>query len=106
MRWKRREVELDDQRGDLGRGALGQDLQAVEGQGLGVGRPGHAAELGGVVAERHGDVAQVAHVPLAAVGGKGLFTKELEDALLHGTIDVAVHSLKDLPGHNPPGDGG
>jgi hydroxymethylbilane synthase len=36
-------------------------------------------------------------------GGKGLFTRELEEALLAGTIDVAVHSLKDLPGHNPPG---
>lgn len=36
-------------------------------------------------------------------GGKGLFTRELEDALLEGRIDVAVHSLKDLPGHNPPG---
>ena len=36
-------------------------------------------------------------------GGKGLFTKELEDALLSGVIDAAVHSLKDLPGHNPPG---
>ena len=36
-------------------------------------------------------------------GGKGLFTKELEDALLSGAIDVAVHSLKDLPGQNPPG---
>ena len=36
-------------------------------------------------------------------GGKGLFTRELEDALLAGTIDVAVHSLKDLPGQNPPG---
>ena len=36
-------------------------------------------------------------------GGKGLFTRELEEALLDGRIDVAVHSLKDLPGHNPPG---
>jgi hydroxymethylbilane synthase len=36
-------------------------------------------------------------------GAKGLFTRELEEALLNGTIDVAVHSLKDLPGHNPPG---
>ncbi len=36
-------------------------------------------------------------------GGKGLFTKELEDALLRDEIEIAVHSLKDLPGHNPPG---
>ena len=36
-------------------------------------------------------------------GGKGLFTKELEEALLKGSIDAAVHSLKDLPGHNPSG---
>src|SRR6478735_9932852 len=36
-------------------------------------------------------------------GGKGLFTRELEYALLEGAIDVAVHSMKDLPGHNPPG---
>ena len=36
-------------------------------------------------------------------GGKGLFTRELEDALIEGRIDVAVHSLKDLPGNNPAG---
>lgn len=35
--------------------------------------------------------------PLAAVGGKGLFTAELEDALRSGAIDLAVHSAKDLP---------
>lgn len=41
--------------------------------------------------------------PLAEVGGKGLFTKELEDALLEGTIAFAVHSMKDVATVLPPG---
>ncbi|HEX3685372.1 MAG TPA: hydroxymethylbilane synthase [Bryobacteraceae bacterium] len=40
---------------------------------------------------------------LMQAGGKGLFTKEIEEALLAGAIDLAVHSLKDLPTEMPPG---
>src|SRR5438045_7326562 len=45
----------------------------------------------------------VRHDPLSVIGGKGVFTKELEDALLLNRIDVAVHSLKDLPTLIPEG---
>jgi hydroxymethylbilane synthase len=41
--------------------------------------------------------------PLAGVGGKGLFVKELEAALLDGRADLAVHSMKDVPVKQPPG---
>jgi hydroxymethylbilane synthase len=46
---------------------------------------------------------RLAEARLAAVGGKGLFVREIEEALLRNEIDVAVHSLKDLPAEPPPG---
>lgn len=46
---------------------------------------------------------RLADVSLARVGGKGLFVKELEEALLDGRADLAVHSAKDLPAHTPEG---
>jgi hydroxymethylbilane synthase len=48
-----------------------------------------------VVIQTAGD--QVRDVPLAQIGGDGVFTKEIQRALLGGQVDVAVHSLKDLP---------
>jgi len=54
-----------------------------------------------VVIKTTGDT--IRDVPLAQVGGKGLFIKEIEEALLSGQVDLAVHSLKDLPAQVPAG---
>jgi len=60
--------------------------------------PGVTVELVKIVTK--GD--KIVDVPLAQVGGKGLFVKEIEEALLRGEADLAVHSMKDVPSELPP----
>ncbi|KAI8469226.1 MAG: porphobilinogen deaminase [Monoraphidium minutum] len=54
-----------------------------------------------VIIKTTGD--KILNQPLADIGGKGLFTKEIDDALLDGRIDIAVHSMKDVPTYLPEG---
>jgi len=54
-----------------------------------------------VVIKTTGDI--VLNRPLKEIGGKGLFTKEIEEALLQDSIDIAVHSMKDMPVQQPDG---
>jgi hydroxymethylbilane synthase len=59
--------------------------------------PGLVVEL--VEIKTHGDRDQ--NTPLAAIGGQGLFTKEIQRSLLDAAVEIAVHSLKDLPTQGP-----
>jgi hydroxymethylbilane synthase len=54
-----------------------------------------------VIIKTSGDKLQ--QLPLTQIGGKGIFIKELEDALLDESVDIAVHSVKDIPTDVPPG---
>jgi len=88
-----RTLRLGTRRSPLARAQSGQVARALE-----AAHPGLAVEL--VPIETEGD-----RTPgdLAALGGKGLFTRELEEGLLSGALDLAVHSLKDLPVAVPEG---
>lgn len=54
-----------------------------------------------LIVKTQGD--KILDVPLAKVGGKGLFVKEIEEAMLEGRADLAVHSMKDVPAELPQG---
>ena len=68
---------------------------------LATARPG--LQLSARVVSTAGDRSQETGEPLPEIGGKGLFTAELERALVEGEIDIAVHSLKDLPTEDAAG---
>ncbi|MDR2489549.1 MAG: hydroxymethylbilane synthase [Desulfovibrio sp.] len=61
----------------------------------------HAVEVRLLVLKTKGDI--ILDVPLSTIGGKGLFVKEIEEALLDGRADLAVHSMKDVPMELPDG---
>lgn len=59
------------------------------------------ASIETVIIKTTGD--KLSHAPLSQIGGKGVFVKEIEEALLRQEIDLAVHSLKDMPAEIPDG---
>lgn len=61
--------------------------------------PGLETEI--IIIKTKGDI--ILDKPLNEIGDKGLFVREIEEALLNGSIDLAVHSLKDMPGEQPAG---
>lgn len=90
--------ELSHEGGPLRLGTRGSKLALVQANMV-AGLMGAPCEI--VVLKTSGD--RIQDRPLADAGGKGLFVKELEDALLGGRIDLAVHSMKDVPVALPGG---
>src|SRR3990170_1390470 len=97
-------IAAHPRRGGLRIGTLGSPLALAQADELArrlpAPPPGPPAPEG-VVIKTTGD--RVQDRTLAEVGGKGLFTKEIEEALIDGRIDLAVHSMKDLPTWLPDG---
>jgi hydroxymethylbilane synthase len=84
-------------------GTRGSRLALGQAESVAEGLRARGAEVELVPIRTSGD--QLAQVALADFGGKALFVKEIEEALLAGRVDVAVHSLKDMPAALPPGLG-
>jgi hydroxymethylbilane synthase len=82
-------------------GTRGSRLALVQTESVAAGLRARGADVEIVTIRTSGD--QLANVALADFGGKALFVKELEEALLDGRVDVAVHSLKDMPAALPAG---
>lgn len=84
-------------------GTRGSDLALVQTRGIArrLQKRYPALKVEVAIIRTKGDILQ--DVSLAKIGGKGVFVKEIEDALLRGEIDLAVHSMKDMPVDFPAG---
>jgi hydroxymethylbilane synthase len=82
-------------------GTRGSRLALVQCEQVAAALRAHGARVEVVVIRTSGD--RLAQVALADFGGKALFVKEIEEALLAGQVDVGVHSLKDMPAALPAG---
>lgn len=89
-------VVLGTRASALARAQTGRVVELLQAAG-----PGLVCDVTALVTQ--GDRTQASGQPLPEIGGKGLFTLELERALLDGEVDLAVHSLKDLPAEAQPG---
>lgn len=84
-------------------GTRGSRLALIQSEAVAGALRNHGAQVELVVIRTSGD--RLAQVQLADFGGKALFVKEIEEALLAERVDVGVHSLKDMPSELPPGLG-
>jgi len=80
-------------------GTRGSRLAVIQSESVAAALRARGAEVEIVVIRTTGD--RLAQVSLADFGGKALFVKEIEEALLAGQVDVGVHSLKDMPSELP-----